>query len=144
MAGHRTAMTKGNATEPGRKKGVSGVAAAGWRGGWWTGAVFGSVWLAVIGVHSSRSPAVMADGMTLSAFSLPSIMRGCVCMSKWRHTHLGGKQLVTETLTMSIGAGWVGSQGVTVTISGCSISFDHIILCLHYLKLWCIPGNLCL
>lgn len=51
-----------------------GVAAAGWRGGWWTEAVFGSVWLAVIGVHSSRSPAVMADRMTLSAFSLPSVM----------------------------------------------------------------------
>lgn len=72
-------MTKGNATEPGpREKGVLGVAAAGWRGGWWTGAVFGSVWLAVIGVHSSRSPAVMADRMTLSAFSLPSVM--CVCV----------------------------------------------------------------
>lgn len=44
--------------------------------------MFGSVWLAVIGVHSSRSPAVMADRMTLSAFSLPSIMcvRGCGCM----------------------------------------------------------------
>lgn len=84
MAGHRTAMTKGNATEPGREKrgvggwglggGWGGVAAAGWRGGWWTEAVFGSVWLAVIGVHSSRSPAVMADRMTLSAFSLPSVM----------------------------------------------------------------------
>lgn len=36
--------------------------------------MFGSVWLAVIGVHSSRSPAVMADRMTLSAFSLPSVM----------------------------------------------------------------------
>lgn len=78
MAGHRTAMTKGNATEPDREKGVSGVVAAGWRGGWWTEAVFGSVWLAVIGVHSSRSPAVMADRMTLSAFSLPSIVCACV------------------------------------------------------------------
>lgn len=75
-------MTKGNATEPDREKGVSGVVAAGWRGGWWTEAVFGSVWLAVIGVHSSRSPAVMADRVTLSAFSLPSIVcvRVCVCM----------------------------------------------------------------
>lgn len=81
-------MTKGNATEPGGEKGVSGVAAAGWRGGWWTGAVFGSVWLAVIGVHSSRSPAVMVDRMTLSTFTLPSIV--CACVSKWRHTHFGG------------------------------------------------------
>ncbi len=79
MAGRGTAMTKRSATEPGREIRVSGVAAAGWRGGWWTEAVFGSVWLAVIGVHSSRSPAVMADRMTLSAFSLPSIM----CVWVW-------------------------------------------------------------
>lgn len=83
-------MTKGNATEPAREKGVSGVVAAGWRGGWWTEAGFGSVWLAVIGVRCSRSPAVMADRMTLSAFSLPSIMCGSVCMSEWRHTHIHG------------------------------------------------------
>lgn len=43
-------------------------------GGWWTelSGVFGSFSLAVIGVYSSKSPAVMADGMTLSVFRLPS------------------------------------------------------------------------
>lgn len=61
-----------------REKGVLGVVGAGWKGGWWTEAVFGSVWLAVIAVHSSRSPAVMVDRMTLSAFSLPFIV--CVCL----------------------------------------------------------------
>lgn len=59
---------------------MSGVAAAGWRGGWWTEAALGSVWLAVIGVHSSRSPAVMADRMTLLAFSLPSIVCVSACL----------------------------------------------------------------
>lgn len=59
---------------------MSGVAAAGWRGGWWTEAALGSVWLAVIGVHSSRSPAVMADRMTLLAFSLTSIVCVSVCL----------------------------------------------------------------
>lgn len=115
-------MTKGNATEPGGEKGVSGVAAAGWKGGWWTGAVFGSVWLAVIGVRSSRSPAVMVDRMTLSTFTLPSIV--CACMSKWRHAHFRGVgeiQLVTETLTMSKGPVWACSQGGNVTVSRCSI-----------------------
>lgn len=74
------------------RKGVSGAAVAGWRSGWWTKAVFGSVWLAVIGVHSSRSPAVMADRMTVPAFSLPSTVCVCVgvCMRESRHTHLGG------------------------------------------------------
>lgn len=92
-------MTEGNASEPGREKegcwevavaGIGkGVGVVGWSG-WWTEAAFGSVWLAVIGVHSSRSPAVMTDRMTLSTFPLPSIMCVCVSMSEWRQTHLGG------------------------------------------------------
>lgn len=90
---------------------MSGVAAAGWRGGWWTEAALGSVWLAVIGVHSSRSPAVMADRMTLLAFSLPSIACVSVCLFVCVFNGCvyvpvgggGGSQLVTEMLTTSIG-----------------------------------------
>lgn len=99
----------------------------GWSG-WWTEAAFGSVWLAVIGVHSSRSPAVMADRMTLSTFPLPSIMCVCVSMSEWRQTHLGGHTTGDgDADNVHRGCVCVGSQGVSVTINGCSISFGRVI-----------------
>lgn len=101
---------------------MSEVAAAGWKDGWWTGAVFGLLWLAVIGVHSSRSPAVMAHTMTLSAFSLPSIMcvRVCVCMEA--HTFRQHKTGDGDTDNVRRGC---GSGKPSVTISGHSNSLDH-------------------
>lgn len=88
-----------------------------------------SAWLGLVGCNWRplfQKPCSVG-GQDDSLLIFPAIHNVCVCVCVCAPHTFRGKQLVTETLTISIGAVCVGSQGVSVMVSECSITLDHII-----------------